>query len=196
MGRESGSTHTNNSAFLDTVQDLFFRQILKCSRNKLYFLILLVIIYDDCINHCPCSIQSLLDALDGTGYRCMLRYRYKSACIGNLLSCKNLVTFFDTRNRWSSNVLRHQIDHISLWEILLNRLVLCQFLTFVRSVFPYIRFLLFHELCPERPAHVYFLSDDIAKPYLYYTSFSSKIHYQIFKILCIIKYNHERDKRL
>ena len=123
MCREAGTTHTYNTAFFDTVQDFFLCQIFQTSLLVLNFLILLVVFDYDAVDHRSGSIQMLLNAFYGTGYRCMQRYRNKSACIRNFLSGKNCVTLFYTWNRWSTNVLRKWIDQITLWEILLNRMV-------------------------------------------------------------------------
>ena len=66
MSRETGSTHTYYSAFFDTVQDFFFGQIFQFRRCELHFLILLVVLHDDRIDHGTCRVQALLDSLNST----------------------------------------------------------------------------------------------------------------------------------
>ena len=123
MRREAGTAHTYYTAFFDTVQNFFFCQIFQTGLLVFDFLILLVVFDHDTVDHGSGSIQMFLDAFYGTGYRCMQRHGNKSACIGNFLSGKNCVTLLYTWNRWSTNVLRKWIDQITLWEILLNRMV-------------------------------------------------------------------------
>ena len=93
---------------------------------KFHTFIQTVIVYYNALYQISRHYTPCLDRLYSTGHGCINRRRHKSTTLRYLLSCKYTISFCHDWLSRGSDMLRHGIDHFSLRQNILDRLVFRQ----------------------------------------------------------------------
>ena len=134
MGRESCTTHADNTGFFYHLTNLSLGELLIIALLSKAFnrLILMVVLHDDRLNHRTGYGQTLLDCLHGAGHGADNTSRNKSACLSNLLPYQHGITNRYNRLCRSTDVLNHGKYQIPFGKQPCHRLILGEVFSVVR----------------------------------------------------------------
>ena len=136
--REACAAHAYDSRLLDGIQNI---TLVHFSHGCIVFFVFhglkrSVVFDHDGVYLISCRCKSRLNRLDLSGYGRMNISRNKTACLGDQLPAKNLVSFFYHGLRRRTDVLRKRIDHITLRHIVHDGFILRELFALVRMYSP------------------------------------------------------------